>query len=118
MGTELPGNTYYDGDLIYIATGNPPFENLLTGTPTDPTEVIFAWSIQTFTSSGPRPWSEYRYPSGAQIVRAGVGLYTVTLDTTGQPGTYTYLWAGTGACQVTGPPNYFTVLARTIAYTR
>lgn len=44
------------------------------------------------------------YPTG--IVKDGVGLYHAVLDTTSQPGNWTYRWIGTGAVIAQRPRSF------------
>ncbi len=74
-------NTYTAGDLIF-------FDSLFvveeTQVSIDPTKVIFAYSI----AGGSTVQYQYNY-AGAPIIRAGVGAYNISLDSTGWATTIT-----------------------------
>ena len=65
-----------------------PFTDNLTGQVVDPTLV------QLIVSIDGTPLHTYVFNSGdGVIVRAGVGEYHATLDTTGMPGTWKLIWS-------------------------
>jgi hypothetical protein len=66
------------------------------GTATDPTTVTFAYQV----GSNPVLQTTYGSPAAwGSITKDGTGLYHVDVDTTGQAGVWTYVWAGTGTVQ-------------------
>ena len=72
------------------------------GVATDPTEVVFASSVNGQTEHN------YQYPGSASIVKDSVGNYHAVVDTTGLPGQWWVVWAGNGACAVV-QDSYFEV---------
>lgn len=83
---------YIQGDTLEFVT-TQAFTSI-GGTPVDPDEVIFGFSVN---GQAPVSWT---YVNGTgdpthTIVRDGVGLYHANIDTTTYPaGTWVYTWVG------------------------
>lgn len=74
----------------------------------DPTKLVFCYSIAGVTQT------QLTYAPGGgvgAIIKDGVGLYHVDLDTTGKAGVWEVEWASQGAPQVTAEPITVTVVA-------
>lgn len=96
MPNNLTPNSYDQGTLI---NANVTITDTKTGAPVDPTALKFA-----FTPPGGVE-TVYSYPGGGgQIVRDGVGLYHVLVDTTPGPGgRWEGRWYSTGTGQAAVP---------------
>ena len=101
--------SYDEGSLVRIST-SPPFQNL-SGVNTDPTDVYLEWQIlpQSGVWSATTTW-HFQPPSTSvtgSIVRDSTGTFHADLDTTGQPGLWTYRWRGEGAIQAVFDGSFY-----------
>ena len=93
-GRRVTAYNIIEGTVVRFYTSTP-FTNV-SGTITDPTEVVFAYQI----GSGPVQQTVYGVgQSWGNIVRDSTGTYHVDVDTSGLPGIWTYVWAGNGTVQ-------------------
>lgn len=82
------------GTIVRFYTSTP-FTNV-NGVVTDPGEVVFAYQV----SNGTLYQATYGVPqTWGTIVKDSVGTYHIDIDTTGQPGIWTFVWAGAGVVQ-------------------
>lgn len=82
------------GTIVRFYTSSP-FATL-DGTPVDPTTVVFGFQV----ASGSVQQVTYGTPASfGTIVRDGIGLFHIDIDTTNLPGIWTYVWACTGIVQ-------------------
>lgn len=100
------------GDIVQVFTEQPfsvvtyDTEGNPTSTPSDPDVVVFLFQVD-----GSEP-VQYTYGTDEEVVRDGVGLYHVDLDTTPftppttDPFRVTYEWASSGAPQVTDAGSF------------
>ena len=87
----------YEGTTIRVYTSQP-FETV-DGTPTDPTTVVFGLQI----ANGATQQVTYGNPTTlGRIVKDGVGSYHIDLDTTDQPGIWSWVFVGQGSVQAIG----------------
>jgi hypothetical protein len=109
MSTSI---TQVDAGTVVRFYTSEPFANF-DGTPVDPTEVVFAFRVAGGTTY------QTTYGSSASwgtIVKDGVGLYHIDIDTTGLPGIWEYVWASSGTVQ-TRSEMQLTVVTPSIAIT-
>ena len=94
-------STYLAGTLVTVTTS---FTNSTTQAPGDPSTVTLSVSINGATPT------IYTYGT-AVIVKDSVGNYHAELDTTDLPGTWLYVWDGTGGIQATSASGFVVVAA-------
>jgi len=83
-----------EGTIVRFYTSTP-FSDV-TGTPADPSEVIFAYQV----GSNPVQQVKYGTPTAwGTITKDSTGTYHVDVDTTGQAGAWSWVWAGVGGVQ-------------------
>jgi hypothetical protein len=87
----MSGYNVIEGTLVRFYTSTP--FTAIGGTVTDPTEVKFAYKVNTGATT------TYTYGVGNQIVRDATGTYHIDIDTTGKPGLWTFAWVGYGNVQ-------------------
>jgi hypothetical protein len=112
-GDFLSANiTTVDAGTVVRFYTSEPFANF-DGNPVDPTEVVFAFRVANGTTY------QTTYGSSASwgtIVKDGVGLYHIDIDTTSQPGIWEYVWAASGTIQTRSEAE-LTVVEPTISVT-
>lgn len=86
-----------DGSLLTLVG---TFVLASTGLPTDPTTITVKVNIGGVTTT-------YVYPN-AFITKVSTGVYSVEIDTTGNPGPGTCEFIGTGAVQAPNAYSWFT----------